>query len=112
MSEQLSLFDIGAENNLLISPNQKRKLKALYEQGYRYVTDNSECEYYPLSFWSLRPTRMRVREGDSKIYYYWGYQDKDCGSGKELMSSPIDKFDIESLHGLTTHKPILITYLL
>ena len=50
MSQQLSLFDIEKENGLQISPDEKRQLKELYSQGYRFVTDYSEIESFHLSF--------------------------------------------------------------
>ncbi|MDT2880326.1 hypothetical protein [Lactococcus lactis] len=67
MSQQLSLFDIEKENGLQISPEEKRQLKELYSQGYRFVTDNSEIESFPLSFWSYLPVRIKVTERDGIV---------------------------------------------
>ena len=112
MSQQLSLFDIEKENGLQISPEEKRQLKELYSQGYRFVTDNSESDLFPLSFWSYLPVRIKVTERDGTYYYCWGYRDKDCDKNDTLMSSPAYKFDIKSLRGLTNHHPLLISDLL
>lgn len=111
MEGQLSLFgdEVG---KIKLTSKQRNELKKLYSQGYRYVTSQPEITLYPLSFWSLKPSRTSIIEGDGEKYYYWGYQDKDLQSDKLLMSCPAYKFDIEELHGKTTIKPMLIMDLL
>jgi hypothetical protein len=111
MEEQLSLFEdkIG---KISLTSEQRNKLKKLYSQRYRYVTSQPEITLYPLSFWSLKPSRTSIIESDGERYYYWGYQDKDLQKDELLMSCPAYKFDIEELHGKTTREPMLLVDLL
>lgn len=98
--------------NITLTCAQRKKLFELHAEGYRYVTDNSEIPLFPLSFWSKKPRRSRIKEENGECYYVWGYQDEDVHKEGILMSLPAYKFDIEALHGKTKTHPILLLDLL
>lgn len=111
MKQQLSLFSDENIGKLALTKEQYQTLQKLYNEGYRYMTYNSDSSILPLSFWSFKPCIYQESDGVFEVFD-WGYEKRHWNNPHALMSAPICYFDIPALHDLCSTTPLEISDLL